>query len=115
MTDIPIIGQQAPPAAAPEPIRARTAYLVVIGYDGMVQFIPEVGEALNLILERHPTVDEIQSSAQIVHDDIVIRKTAGTVQQVMLQTGQAMAEAQANAALADKVRNATNRQQRRHP
>lgn len=96
MAEIPVIG--APPPAATE-IRARTAYLVVIGLAGDVRVIPNVNDAAQLILEREPSPDEVQGSAQLVHDNIQAQRTAMSVQQAMMEAGQAMAKAQEAAQL----------------
>lgn len=95
MTDIPILGQKAEPEEPPE-IQAATAYLVVIGSDGTVAVMQDVSNAGHITLQRIASIDDIHGSARILGDAMQTSKTAGAVQQMMLQTTAAMAEAKIN-------------------
>jgi hypothetical protein len=89
----------APKTESPSPENtvheAVTAFLVIINKDGSIMSVPDVNYAQYLDLDRPPHPDEVQAAAQVVAQDILVRRTAGTVQSVMAALGRQAMEAQA--------------------
>lgn len=98
-----------------EPLRATTAFLVVIHPDGTAAAYSDVN--MPVVLEREPTLNEMYAgSAQVMKDVQTMQMTQNVVQQVvnaMMQVAQQQMMAAQNQQIANKVM-APNRNQRRH-
>ncbi|WP_157247857.1 hypothetical protein [Nonomuraea typhae] len=105
------------PAAGPSPtgpddtpapgLPVRTAFVIYQDYDGAWVGTNDpalISDKLTLDKTAHP--DEITAGCSVVADEIVAQKTAMQVHNVMMAAARQAAEAQANAAILNQVRNA---------
>jgi hypothetical protein len=97
------MAEENPPTES-EGIKVTTAFLVVVGEDGAVLADSNLSRALDFVLQRGATPDDIYGAASVVLKDIAAMETAQRTQQAMMMMGQAMQAQAQEAALRQRLK-----------
>jgi hypothetical protein len=101
------MAEENPPNLEAEGQKVTTAYLVIVGADGAIEADSNLSRALDLVLARGATADDIYGSASVVVKDIAAMETAHRTQQSMMMMGAAMQRQAQEASIRQRLGNLT--------
>lgn len=84
------MANENPPAEDETKTRSTTAFLVIVDADGAVIADANIARAVDLVLDRGATPDDIYGASAVVQKDLAAMETAQRTQQHMMMVGAAM-------------------------
>ena len=99
--EVPLLDGQKRQSAAPKVQEVVTAFITLYTKDGKVMYTPDMSTPI--LRERPPSNEEVTMLSSLVASHMLAQATAGTTANMMMIAGQAVVEAQQNAALQAQI------------
>lgn len=90
------------PSDKPEPVPAKTAFLVVVGADGNIQVSADT--SLEVEVQSQPSTDDIYTACALITKDIQVQQTAALVSNGLLQMGSLLQQQEQNQRIKNSLR-----------